>query len=85
MPSLADILAAIATATSAAITAAQMVALCDYAIAALATSGKPLESYSIGGREFRFDIKGWTELRAHYLAIVDRGTTGGYVAQQAEF
>ncbi len=85
MPTLAEVQAAIAVAVSAALAPSDMVAICDYCIASLATSGKPLHSYSIGGKEFQFDVAGWQNLRAYYQTLADRGTTGGYVPQQAEF
>lgn len=86
MATNAEITAAIASAQTLALTPAQMVLLCDRAIAELTWSGKPQASYSIAGRTFTFaNLQALKDLRDYYRQEQRAGDNDdGYITQSAE-
>ena len=66
--------------------AADIVALCDRAVADLLASGRPYQSYNQGGREVRFDLQNALAIRRYYQdqARIDK-SNGGMSVSFSEF
>lgn len=82
MADITDISDAITAAESLALTATQMVALCDRAIAQILATGKPVIGYVVNGREFTFSLFQAQSLRDYYFGqkTVDANPSGMVMA-----
>jgi hypothetical protein len=80
-----EITASITSAVELGITAAEMVALCDRAMAEMIHSGKPQVSYSIAGRTLSFaNLQTLMGVRDYYIKAPS-ATARRFIVQHAEF
>lgn len=85
MATNAEIAAAISSASDLALTPAQMVKLCDRAMAEMIWQGKPQVSYTIQGRTLTFaNLQTLKEVREYYISAMSAGGSK-YIMQPAEF
>jgi hypothetical protein len=81
----AEITARIVSATALGLTDAQMVALCNRAIADLLSNGRPMISYRISGQEFGFSMFQAQSLLEYYQKRVDGRGSAQLTVSLAEF
>ena len=85
MATNSEIATAITTATELNLTPAQMVALCDRAIAEMLVLGRPQASYTIAGRSITFVNLETARGVRDYYKTASAANAPDYIVQTAEF